>query len=124
MATVHRAETRGIEGFSRPIALKRMLPSVAGNADLVQSFVREAHLASQLRHENVAQTYDLGKVDGIYFIAMELVPGRNLREIMKHCGRVTGPMPLRMALNILNQICDALDYAHNLSDDSGRPLGI
>jgi serine/threonine protein kinase len=55
---------------------------------------------------------------------MELVPGRTLREILKHCARVTGPMPLRLALNILNQICDALDYAHNLTDDAGKPLGI
>ncbi len=124
MASVHRAETRGIAGFRRPIALKRMLPSVAGNADLVQSFVREAHLAAHLRHENVAQTYDLGKVDDIYFIAMELVPGKNLREILKQCVRFTGPMPLAMALNILGQICDALDYAHNLCDESGRPFGI
>jgi serine/threonine protein kinase len=124
MATVHRAETQGIAGFSKQIALKRMLPSVAADASLVKSFIREARLASHLRHANVAQTYDLGKVGETYFIAMELVPGRNLREVLKHCAGVVGHMPLPIVMNIINQICDALDYAHDLCDDTGQPLGI
>ena len=124
MATVHRAEQRGIAGFSKQVALKRMLPSAAANASLVRSFIREAQLASHMRHANVAQTYDLGKVGEVYFIAMELVPGRNLRVILKHCASVAGNMPLPIAMNIVNQIADALDYAHNLCDESGAPLGI
>ncbi|MBV8758965.1 MAG: protein kinase [Deltaproteobacteria bacterium] len=124
MASVHRAETRGIAGFSRPVALKRMLPHVAGNEELVRSFVREARLASHLRHANVAQTLDLGKVGDTYFIAMELVPGKNLREVLSQCLRVCGPMPLPIAINIISQIADALDYAHNLADETGTPLGI
>ena len=91
-----------------------MLPHVAANEDLVRSFVREARLASHLRHANVAQTYELGKVDDIYFIAMELVLGRTLREILRHCAKTSARIPMPVALNILNQICDALDYAHNL----------
>ena len=124
MASVHRAEVTGVDGFRKTIALKRMLPAVAANADMVKSFVREARLASHLRHANVAQTYELGKVDDCYFIAMELVTGRNLREIFKHCAQTTGTIPVPIALNILNQICDALDYAHNLTDELGTPLGI
>ena len=124
MATVHRAETQGIAGFSKQVALKRMLPSVASDANLVKSFIREARLASVLRHANVAQTYDLGKVGETYFIAMELVPGRNLREILKHSSQTKRHMPIGVALNIVGQICDALDYAHNLCDESGQPLGI
>ncbi|HEY3806675.1 MAG TPA: serine/threonine-protein kinase [Kofleriaceae bacterium] len=124
MASVHRAETTGLAGFRRPVALKRMLPHVAADEELVQSFVREARLASYLRHANVAQTYDLGKVGDIYFIAMELVPGRNLREILKYCLKAGVQIPIPIALNILTQVCDALDYAHNLTDESGRPLGI
>src|SRR4051812_34961400 len=107
MASVHRAEAQGIEGFRRPVALKRMLPHVAENASLVQSFVREARLASHLRHENVAQTYDLGKVGEVYFIAMELVRGRNVRELLNRCLKLKDPMPVPIALNILNQLCDA-----------------
>ena len=124
MASVHRAEIAGIEGFTRQVALKRMLPHVAASAEMVQSFVREAHLASHLRHTNVAQTYELGKVGDTYFIAMELIEGKSLRAILKHCVAHTGPMPIPVALNILNQICDALDYAHNLCDETGQALGI
>ena len=124
MAQVHRAEIASRDGFHRPIALKRMLPHVAADGEMVKAFVREARLASHLRHANVAQTYELGKVDDTYFIAMELIPGRNLREILRQCSVTTGPMPVPVALNIINQICDALDYAHNLCDETGKPLGI
>jgi serine/threonine protein kinase len=124
MAQVHRAVVAGIEGFERPVALKRMLPHLATNQDSVKAFVREARLASYLRHANVAQTYELGKVDDIYFIAMELVTGHTLRAVLRHCAQTTGPMPVPIALNIINQLCDALDYAHNLRDETGQPLGI
>jgi eukaryotic-like serine/threonine-protein kinase len=123
MAQVHRAVAADSD-VQRPVALKRMLSHIAGNEDMVRSFVREARLASYLRHENVAQTYDLGRVGDTYFIVMELITGRNLREVLRHCGATTGPMPVPMALNVLNQICDALDYAHNLCDETGTPLGI
>jgi eukaryotic-like serine/threonine-protein kinase len=123
MAQVHRAVAKRSD-FGRPVALKRMLSHIASSEEMVKSFVREARLASYLRHENVAQTYDLGRVGDVYFIVMELITGRNLRAVLKHCARTTGPMPVRIALNILNQVCDALDYAHNLCDETGEPLGI
>jgi serine/threonine-protein kinase len=124
MATVHRAETQGVEGFRRPVALKRLHPNLAADNDLVKSFVHEARLASHLRHANCAQTYDLGKVDGTYFIAMEYVPGATLMQIVRQCNAAAGLMPIPIALNILIQVLDGLDHAHNLSDESGRPLGI
>lgn len=124
MATVHRAETTGLAGFRKPVALKRMLPSIASNEEFVRSFVREARLASHLRHSNVAQTYDLGKVGDVYFIAMELVIGRTLRDMLRHAFEARIRIPIPIALHILNQICDALDYAHNLCNEAGAPLGI
>jgi eukaryotic-like serine/threonine-protein kinase len=123
MAQVHRAVARN-DALARPVALKRMLPHIAENQEMVKSFVREAQLASHLRHENVAQTYDLGQAGSTYFIVMELITGRNLREVLRHCAKTTGPMPVQIALNILNQICDALHYAHNLCNAAGQPLGI
>ncbi len=124
MATVHRAMKQGLEGIERPVALKRMLPWLSADADFVKSFVREARLAAQLRHTNIAQVYDLGKVDGAYYIAMELVAGRDLREILRHAHNVSGPPPVSVAINLLFQVCDALDYAHTFKDEQGRPLGL
>jgi len=124
MATVHRAKQTGIEGFERPVALKRMLPWLTSDPEFVKSFVREARLAAQLRHTNIAQTYDLGKVDGIYYIAMELIAGRDLREVLRQAHNTVGPVPVPIAIQILFQVCDALDYAHNFRDEQGRALGL
>ena len=124
MATVHRAELPGIEGFSKEVALKRMLPQLSMHKQVVESFVREGRLASLLHHANIAQTFDFGKVDDVYFMAMELVAGRSLGDVQRKCAELNMPLPLPLVLNILNQLCDALEYAHDLTDDSGEPLGI
>lgn len=124
MATVHRAKQTGIEGFERPVALKRMLPWLTSDPEFVKSFVREARLAALLRHTNIVQTYDLGKVDAVYYIAMELVAGRDLRELLRHAHNVVGPPPPQVTINLLFQVCDALDYAHTFRDEQGRTLGL
>jgi hypothetical protein len=124
MATVHRAEQRGIAGFRRVVALKRLHENVATDPDLLQSFFREARLASYLRHANVAQTFELGKVDETYFIAMEYVPGPTLAQLMRQCATTVGPIPLAVAIDLLTQICDGLEHAHNLCDETGQHLGI
>lgn len=124
MATVHRAVQKGIEGFDRTVALKRLLGEFAHDEGFVKSFIREAKIASQLRHLNCAQTYDLGKVGSTYYIAMELVVGSDLRRVLRQTATITGPMPVPLTIQLLIQLCDALDYAHNLTDDAGEALGI
>jgi serine/threonine protein kinase len=124
MATVHRAKKQGIEGFERVVALKRMLSHLADDETFIQSFVREARLASQLQHGNIIHIYDLGRVGRVYYIAMEYVRGRDLRKILKQTAYATGPMPLAMMLMLAHQLCDALDYAHGLADEAGEPLGL
>src|SRR5688500_8699976 len=79
MATVHRAVKRGIEGFERTVALKRLLPHLAADDTFVRSFIREARLAALLNHTNIAQIHDLGRIDDTYYIAMDLVSGVDLR---------------------------------------------
>jgi serine/threonine protein kinase len=124
MATVHRAIKTGIEGFQRPVALKRLLSQYAGDQEFVRGFVREARLATRLQHANNAQTYDLGRDDATYYIAMELVDGIDLRHVLRHIAYSVGPMPVPLVLATMAQCCDALDYAHNFGDDAGRPLGL
>jgi serine/threonine protein kinase len=124
MATVHRATLTGIGGFERDVALKRLLPHLAHDESFVRAFVREARIAAQLRHVNVAQTYDLGLVGEFYYIAMELIEGTDVRNVLKHAAGAAGPMPPSLVLNLLCQVCDALDYAHRLTDEVGQPLGI
>src|SRR5688572_13948584 len=124
MATVHRAKERGIEGFERIVALKRLLPHLAEDATFVKSFVREAKLASLLQHANVVQLYELGRVGTTYFISMEYIDGRDVRRILRQARKVTGPPTINVTLSLLIQLCDALDYAHTRTDEDGTPLGI
>jgi serine/threonine protein kinase len=124
MATVHRALERGIEGFERIVALKRLLPHLAADASFIKSFVREAKLASLLNHVNIVQIFELGRVGSQYFISMEHIDGRDIRRILRHARKASGPPPIHVTVGLLLQLCDALDYAHHKVDDTGHPLGL
>src|SRR5437867_1108962 len=95
MANVHRAERRGTH-HNTPIALKRLLPQLSLMPEFVQAFLDEAKLARHLRHTNVAQTYDYGKVGDTYYIAMELVSGPTLSQILQR--RAALPIPVVLYL--------------------------
>jgi eukaryotic-like serine/threonine-protein kinase len=124
MATVHRAIEHGADGFERTIALKRLLPHLAEDADFVRAFVREAKLASLLRHDNIVKLYELGRVGASYFISMEYIAGRDLRVILRQARRVCGPPPVEVSIALMTQLLDALDHAHGQRDGDGKPLGI
>ena len=124
MATVHRALERGIEGFERIVALKRLLPHLAADASFIKSFVREAKLASLLNHVNIVRIFELGRVATHYFISMEYIDGSDVRRILRHARKVSGPPPIHVTTGLLLQLCDALDYAHTKVDDAGHPMGL
>src|SRR5512140_1982418 len=124
MASVHRAEWRGPDGERRRVALKRLFPHVAENEEMVASFIDEARLARYLKHPNIAQVYEFGRFSGTYFIAFEYVPGTTVQQLERKCATHVGPIPIAVTLNIIGQLCDALDHAHNRSDEEGLPLGI
>jgi serine/threonine protein kinase len=119
MATVYRAKKRGPEGFERSVALKRMLQHLAEDSSFVESFIREAKVASMLAHPNIAQVYDFGRINNVYYIAMELVAGFDLRRLLRHANRANEPIALPVVFSILNELCDALEYAHTFVDETG-----
>jgi len=121
MATVHRAELDTPQGVKQ-VALKRLLPSI--DRKPVTLFLDEARLLRYLHHPNIPETYDSGRVFGTYFIAMEYIQGPTLREILEHGRAAVGAVPQPIALNVIAQLCDALDYAHKRCDERGKPLGI
>ncbi len=124
MATVHRALQQSETGLERVVALKRLLPHLAEDASFIKSFVREAKLASLLSHVNIVQIYELGRVGSEYFITMEYIDGRDVRQVLRHARKVSGPPPLHVSVGLLLQLADALDYAHHKVDDDGHPLGL
>jgi eukaryotic-like serine/threonine-protein kinase len=121
MASVHIAESRGLR---KRVALKRLLPHAVDNPEIVRAFIHEARLVGHLKHTNIAQTYDFGKVGDSYFIAMELVPGPTAAQLIRQCKATVGVIPFPITLNILCQVCDALEYAHNLTDEQGTRLDL
>jgi serine/threonine protein kinase/outer membrane biosynthesis protein TonB len=124
MATVCRAKKRGEAGFERSVALKRMLSHLSEDKSFVESFIREAKVSSLLVHPNIAQVYDFGRINGTYYIAMELVPGFDLRKLLRYANRANESIPLTVVLSILGEMCDALEYAHMCLDEHGQPLRI
>jgi serine/threonine-protein kinase len=86
-------------------------------------FLAEARIARRLYHPAVCHMYEAGEIDGSYFMAMEWVHGVPLRRLIRHA-RDHGGIPLPIALKIMVQVSEALDYVHHICDADGRPLEI
>ena len=111
MAIVHRASHEIGAGVVREVALKRLLPQLANDKLFVEDFIREAKLAAQLDHPNIVHILELGEVDGQYFIAMELVRGASLVQLMKQAYATKVGAPIGVVIALVSDLCDALDYA-------------
>lgn len=124
MAELYRAKLTGAEGFEKLIAIKKILPHLSCEGELVKAFIDEAKLAALLQNENIVQIYDFGNLEGEYFIAMEYLFGKDLRTITKKASARNTPLNLQSILYIASRICAGLDYSHNLRDLQGKPLNI
>jgi hypothetical protein len=124
MAEILLARARGLPGFQRMVVIKRILPLLACNTDFLQMFLNEARIAATLQHPNLVQLYDVGVVDGHYFIAMEYLHGENLNAILATLQRRKQRIPLEHALHIAIDVCAGLHYAHEKIGFDGQPLQI
>jgi hypothetical protein len=124
MAEVFKAKPLQGEGNGKILAIKRILPSMAEDADFIQMFIDEAKISGQLHHSNIAEIYELGRVDNSHFIAMEYVWGKDLLQMQNRFRRLRQTMKPAMAAFIASRICQGLDYAHRKTDASGKLLGI
>jgi serine/threonine-protein kinase len=124
MAEVFLAQQRGLEGFDRRVAVKRILPHLADSPDFVKMFLGEAKLAALLSHPNIVHIYDFGKVEHDYFIAMEYVDGVHTGQIFKMADRDRERMSPTLIARIGADAATALHYAHELTNANGKPLGL
>ena len=124
MAELYRAKLTGAQGFEKLIAIKKILPNLSEDENLVTSFIDEAKLAALLHHENIVQIYDFGSMDNEYFISMEFLFGKDLGTITKTAKKRDMPLGIENILYIISRICAGLDYSHNLKDLQGQPLNI
>ncbi|HEY1585455.1 MAG TPA: protein kinase, partial [Polyangia bacterium] len=111
-------------GFQKMVVIKRILPQLATKTDFVEMFLDEARIAATLQHPNVVQMYDVGVVDGNYFIAMEYLHGEDVRSLMRALHRKDQKLPLEHALNIVIGVSSGLHYAHEKVGFDGKPLEI
>ena len=124
MAEVYVGEAEGVQGFKKQVAIKRVLPHLAKNESFIQMFLDEARLSAKLTHANIVQVFDISARDDTYFLIMEFVDGANLKKIMESLHQRGQRMRLVDAAHICSEACRGLSYAHELADESGKPLGI
>ena len=106
MGVVYRAFDRELQ---EPVAIKALRPeALVGSGVALERFKREIRLARKIAHRNVVRTYDLGEVNGTYYLTMEYVEGMSLKELIA----TRGPLPVPVTLTIGKQLCRALEVAH------------
>jgi serine/threonine-protein kinase len=106
MASVYKAEQAGL---GRLVALKILQPSLAADEVIVQRFQQEARIAANLHHAHIVTIYDVGEVEGTYYISMRYIEGENLGQLLRR----EGPLPPVRAMSMLEQVAEALDFAHS-----------
>jgi serine/threonine protein kinase len=83
MAEVYKGRIQGPAGFERVFVVKRILPHLSEEPTFIRMFVEEAKLSARLNHPNIVQIFELGAVEGEYFISMEYIRGRDLADTMR-----------------------------------------
>jgi eukaryotic-like serine/threonine-protein kinase len=124
MAEVFRAESAGLEGFKKQVAIKRVLPHLSEKKKFISMFLDEARLSAHLSHSNCVQVFDIGVGDNAYFIVMEYVDGADLKAVLETLKKQGRPLAIEEAVFIAIKICEGLCYAHELMDSEGRPFGV
>jgi len=123
MAEIFLGTQRGVEGFERPVVLKRILASLLADPQFRNQMIDEAHVAMSLNHSNIVQVLDLGHARGRYFLVLELVEGWDLNQILNRARAASFPLLPELSLYLVAEVCRALGYAHAKTRD-GQPLGI
>lgn len=126
MAEIHLAIGSGAEGVHKFFAIKKILTAFSENDDFISMFKEEAKIASQLNHSNIVNIFDFG-VDKIsqFYIVMEFVHGKNLKQIIQALGNENRKLPIEFIAFIIKEVASGLDYAHNAKDIyTGQPLNI
>ncbi|MGZ3446971.1 MAG: serine/threonine protein kinase, partial [Myxococcaceae bacterium] len=124
MAEVWRGKVFGAGGFERLVAIKRILPNIAEDEEFISMFQDEAKISVQLTHANICQIYELNRLGPSLFIAMEYVPGKDLRSIFERARKKGEPPPVPLVCYVIGKLCEGLDYAHRKKDPSSRDLNV
>ncbi len=123
MARVWAARLHGQRGFQKLVAIKTILPELARDPEFERMFLDEARIASGVHHPNVCEIYELGEEQRVLYLVMEWVSGDSFSRVLRASGRTEAIDP-RVAARIVADACAGLHSAHELTDESGRPMGV
>jgi serine/threonine-protein kinase len=118
------ARAKGVGAVERVVVLKRLKRAATTHVDQVRLFLEEAQRASQLQHPNIAQVFEVGRLGGSYFYAMEFVNGETLQSLMLHARSRKIQIPVRAVLTIAAAMAAGLHHAHDRNGTDGQRLGI
>ena len=126
MATVHLAINRGLAGFEKFVAVKRIHPHLAQEKEFYEMFIDEARIAAKVNHPYVCSVFDFGRTEQSYYIAMEFLHGEPLSKVLAHAGERNLHQPCfpHVAARIIANLAEGLHAAHSLCDGAGRNLDI
>ena len=122
MAEIFKARTFGHSGFEKILVIKRLHPRCTQTPEFVEMLKEEAKTAVGLSHANIVQIFDLGRVQEHYYIAMEYINGRDLRQLVARLKDQRAFIPPEAALYLISELCSGLDFAHRQRDVNGRLL--
>ena len=123
MAEIFAAVRRG-DPPGRYYAVKRILPTLAEDRELVRMFLDEARLVVQLQHPGIVPVHELGRQEAGYYIAMDYVAGRDLRALVDRARAAGERLPVALCVHVACQVADALDHAHRRRDANGEELRV
>ncbi len=124
MASVWKAKKLGVSGFEKIVAIKFIKETILNNEDFVTMFINEAKLSAQLTQQYIIQIFELDKYKNNFYIVMEYLFGKNLKEVLTKFKFVARYFPIELAVYIARNIAQALDYAHRKKDQFGNSLNI
>jgi serine/threonine protein kinase len=124
MADVYRAIALTGPRAGQEVAVKQLKPALAADPEYVELFRQEALITRRFHHPAVIEVFDAGVEEGTPYLVMELVDGKNLRQILSQCAQRAILLPLDFGAYLGHQLALALDHAHAGVDREGQPLGI
>ncbi|MEM7674718.1 MAG: serine/threonine-protein kinase, partial [Myxococcota bacterium] len=124
MAEVFLGRFKGPADFQRPVVVKRILPHLARQKNFVNMFRDEARIAARINHRNVVQVHELGEDEDELYLVMEYLGGESAAGIARQLARRKKLMSFGLCAHLLGEVCAGLHAAHELRDETGRPLHI
>lgn len=125
MAEVFLARGTGAGGIGKFFAIKRILPQYADSPEFIDMFKAEAKIAINLSHSNIVSIHEFGVEKGQFFLVMDYVEGRNLRQILNKMKKSNLQFSIDQIVFIIKEVAAGLDHAHRCIDGTtGKPLNI